>query len=56
MYVTEETITKIAEDRWATARDPRLAQIFSALVRHIHAFAREVPPDRGRSGWRRWRG
>jgi hydroxyquinol 1,2-dioxygenase len=42
MYVTEETITRIAEERWKTAKNPRLVQLFSALVRHIHAFAREV--------------
>ncbi|PVY97502.1 hydroxyquinol 1,2-dioxygenase [Actinomycetospora cinnamomea] len=39
--VTEETITDLAAARWATAHDPRVAQLMSSLVRHLHAFARE---------------
>ena len=39
---TEENITELAAARWATARDPRTAEVMSALVRHMHAFAREV--------------
>jgi hydroxyquinol 1,2-dioxygenase len=40
--VTEDNITELAVERWATARDPRLSELMSALVRHLHAFAREV--------------
>jgi hydroxyquinol 1,2-dioxygenase len=40
--VTEDNVTGLAERRWATARDPRLAEIMTALVRHLHSFAREV--------------
>jgi hydroxyquinol 1,2-dioxygenase len=40
--VTEDNITDLAVQRWATARDPRLAEIMTALVRHLHDFAREV--------------
>jgi hydroxyquinol 1,2-dioxygenase len=40
--VTEDNITELAAARWETARDPRLAQLMGALVRHLHAFAREV--------------
>jgi hydroxyquinol 1,2-dioxygenase len=40
--VTEENITDLAAERWATAHDPRTAELMSALVRHLHAFAREV--------------
>jgi hydroxyquinol 1,2-dioxygenase len=40
--VTEENITGLAVERWATAKDPRLAELMSALVRHLHDFAREV--------------
>ena len=40
--VTEENITDLAAERWGTAHDPRLAEIMSALVRHLHEFAREV--------------
>jgi hydroxyquinol 1,2-dioxygenase len=40
--VTEENITDLAAERWGTARDPRLAEIMGALVRHLHELAREV--------------
>jgi len=40
--VTEENITDLAVERWQTARDPRLAELMTALVRHLHDFAREV--------------
>ena len=40
--VTEDNVTELAEARWGTARDPRTAEVLTALVRHLHAFAREV--------------
>src|SRR5690349_7666447 len=40
--VTEDTITDLAAARWGTAHDPRTAELMSALVRHLHAFARET--------------
>lgn len=40
--VTEDNITDLAVERWGTAKDPRLAEILTALVRHLHEFAREV--------------
>jgi hydroxyquinol 1,2-dioxygenase len=40
--VTEDNITELAARRWGSARDTRLAEIMPALVRHLHAFAREV--------------
>lgn len=40
--VTEGNITDLAVSRWGTARDPRLAEVMTALVRHLHDFAREV--------------
>jgi hydroxyquinol 1,2-dioxygenase len=40
--VTEDNITDLAVQRWATAHDPRLAEVMTALVRHLHDFAREV--------------
>ncbi|GAA1291087.1 dioxygenase [Pseudonocardia aurantiaca] len=39
---TEDNITELAAARWATAHDPRTAEVLSALVKHLHAFAREV--------------
>ncbi len=40
--VTEDNITDLAVRRWGTAHDPRLAEVVTALVRHLHDFAREV--------------
>jgi hydroxyquinol 1,2-dioxygenase len=40
--VTEENITELAVERWGTAKDPRLGELMTALVRHLHDFAREV--------------
>jgi hydroxyquinol 1,2-dioxygenase len=40
--VTEDNITDLAAERWATAHDPRTAELMTALVRHLHEFAREV--------------
>ena len=40
--VTEDNITGLAVERWATAKDPRLAELMTAFVRHLHDFAREV--------------
>jgi hydroxyquinol 1,2-dioxygenase len=40
--VTEDNITDLAVQRWATAHDPRTAELMTALVRHLHEFAREV--------------
>ncbi|MDN5932767.1 MAG: catechol 1,2-dioxygenase [Pseudonocardia sp.] len=35
-------ITELALQRWGTAHDPRSAELLTALVRHLHDFAREV--------------
>jgi hydroxyquinol 1,2-dioxygenase len=40
--VTEDNITELAEQRWGTAHDPRTRELLTALVRHLHDFAREV--------------
>ncbi|MFD6950366.1 catechol 1,2-dioxygenase [Nocardiopsis sp. TSRI0078] len=41
-FVTEKNLTDLAVERWESAHDPRTAQLLTALVRHLHAFAREV--------------
>jgi protocatechuate 3,4-dioxygenase beta subunit len=38
----ENTITEAALDQMSTTKDPRLKEIMDSLVRHLHAFAREV--------------
>jgi hydroxyquinol 1,2-dioxygenase len=39
---SDEELTKAVIDRMQGATDPRLREIMSALVRHLHDFAREV--------------
>ena len=41
-FVTEDNITDLAVKRWSTAHSPRLAQLMTTLVRHIHEYTREV--------------
>ncbi|MDM0049163.1 intradiol ring-cleavage dioxygenase [Variovorax sp. J22R115] len=40
--INEHTITAAVLERMAQCQDPRLKEIMSALVRHMHDFAREV--------------
>ncbi|MBC2644175.1 MULTISPECIES: dioxygenase [unclassified Rhodococcus (in: high G+C Gram-positive bacteria)] len=41
-FVNEDNITDLAIKRWSTAHSPRVAELMTALVRHIHDYAREV--------------
>jgi len=43
-YVTEETLTDVVRERWSDIPDPRLRQVMTALVKHVHAFVREIEP------------
>jgi hydroxyquinol 1,2-dioxygenase len=43
-YVTEENLTDIVRDRWKDIPDPRLRQVMSAAIKHLHAFVREIEP------------
>jgi hydroxyquinol 1,2-dioxygenase len=40
--MTQDNITDLAIARWGTAHDPRLAEIMTAVVRHLHQLAREL--------------
>jgi hydroxyquinol 1,2-dioxygenase len=40
--VTEDNITELAKQRWGTAHDERSRELVTALVQHLHDFAREV--------------
>jgi hydroxyquinol 1,2-dioxygenase len=42
LAIDEKTITDAALEQMSATPDPRLKQIMAALVRHLHAFAREV--------------
>ena len=41
---TEETAADAVVDSFARTPDPRLRELLSSLVRHLHAFARETEP------------
>ncbi|MEI7804984.1 MAG: dioxygenase [Hyphomicrobiales bacterium] len=43
-YITEDNLTDIAVDRWSNIPDPRLREVMTAMVKHVHAFVREVEP------------
>src|SRR5215510_8901390 len=40
--IDHNTITDAAIEQMATTPNPRLREVMEALVRHLHAFAREV--------------
>ena len=43
-YVTEHNLTDIAMERWSNIPDASLRQVMTALVKHVHAYVREVEP------------
>jgi len=43
-YVTEENLTGIVADRWNNVPDPRLRKIMTSLVKHLHAWVRDIEP------------
>jgi hydroxyquinol 1,2-dioxygenase len=43
-YVTEKTLTDVVHQRWTNIPDPRLRQVMTALIKHVHAFVREIEP------------
>lgn len=43
--VSEATITAAVMQKFAGCDDARLRQVIGALVRHLHAFVREIEPD-----------
>ena len=41
---SEQSLTEAVIERISAAPDPRLKEVMGALVRHLHAFVREVRP------------
>ena len=41
---TEHNITSLATDRYSVTPDPRLREVITSLVKHLHGFIREVEP------------
>jgi hydroxyquinol 1,2-dioxygenase len=42
MRTGQKDLTDLAVERWSSAHSPRLRELMTALVRHLHEFAREV--------------
>ena len=47
----EQTITEAVLERVTQASDPRVRQVSAALVRHLHAFIREIEPSEEEWEW-----
>ena len=43
-YATEQNLTELVVERWSEMPDPRLRNVMTALVKHVHAFIREIEP------------
>jgi hydroxyquinol 1,2-dioxygenase len=43
-YATEQNLTDLVVERWSDTPDPRLRNVVTALVKHVHAFVREIEP------------
>ena len=44
-YVTEENITDTVLERWSAVPDPRQRRIMRSMVKHLHAFVRDIEPS-----------
>ena len=42
LAIDEKTITDAAVEQMSATRDPRLKEVMACLVKHLHAFAREI--------------
>jgi hydroxyquinol 1,2-dioxygenase len=43
-YVTEQNLTDVVLKRWQDIDNPRLKQVMQSLIKHVHAFVRDVEP------------
>jgi hydroxyquinol 1,2-dioxygenase len=43
-FVTEKTLTDVVQQRWSDVPDARLKEVMQAVVKHAHAFVREIEP------------
>jgi hydroxyquinol 1,2-dioxygenase len=43
-FVTESNITNVVLDRWSAVPDPRLRKIMQSMIKHLHAFVRDIEP------------
>ncbi len=43
-YITEQNLTDVVLKRWQDIPDPRLKEIMQSMIKHMHAFVRDVEP------------
>jgi len=43
-YITEQNLTDVVLKRWQDIPDPRLKEIMQSLIKHMHAFVRDIEP------------
>ena len=43
-YVNEQNLTDVVLERWKDVPNPRLKQIMQSLIKHMHAFVRDIEP------------
>jgi hydroxyquinol 1,2-dioxygenase len=46
-YVTEENLTDVVVSRWSDIPDPRLREVMTSLIKHLHGFVRDIEPTPG---------
>ena len=42
--MTEANLTELAAERWGNIPDPRLRQVMTSMIKHLHGFVRDVEP------------
>jgi hydroxyquinol 1,2-dioxygenase len=43
-YVNEQNLTDVVLERWKDVPNPRLREVMGSLIKHLHAFVREIEP------------
>src|SRR5689334_11553248 len=43
-YITEDNLTDVVLKRWQDIPDPRLKKVMQSLIKHLHAFVRDIEP------------
>ncbi len=43
-YISEQNLTEVVLKRWQDIPDPRLKQVMQSMIKHLHAFVRDVEP------------
>ena len=52
-YITEQNLTDVVLKRWQDIPDPRLKEVMQSLIKHLHAFVRDIEPTEAEVEYRR---